>query len=71
MPDQAPNQSATLTAATMSNRWQVQTAKARFSELLERTIAEGPQIVTRRGIKTAVVVPLEQWRSLQRIASRT
>lgn len=52
----------------MSNRWQVQTAKARFSELLEKTIAEGPQIVTRRGIETAVVVPLEQWRSLQRIA---
>ena len=52
----------------MSNRWPVQTAKARFSELLERTIAEGPQIVTRRGNETAVVVPLEQWRSLQRIA---
>lgn len=52
----------------MSNRWQVQTAKARFSELLEKTIAEGPQIVTRRGIETAVVVPLEQWRSLQRVA---
>ena len=52
----------------MNNRWQVQTAKARFSELLKKTIAEGPQIVTRRGIETAVVVPLEQWRSLQRIA---
>ena len=51
----------------MSNRWQVQTAKARFSELLEKTIAEGPQIVTRRGIDTAVVVPMEQWQSLQRI----
>ena len=52
----------------MNNRWQVQTAKARFSELLEKTMAEGPQIVTRRGIETAVVVPLEQWRSLLRIA---
>lgn len=53
---------------TMSSRWQVQTAKARFSELLEKTIAEGLQIVTRRGIDTAVVVPLEQWQRLQRIA---
>ena len=39
----------------MSNRWQVQSAKARFSEFLERTLDEGPQIVTRRGIETARV----------------
>ena len=52
----------------MSNRWQVQTAKARFSELLAKTVAEGPQIVTRWGLETAVVVPIEQWRNLQRIA---
>ena len=49
----------------MSNRWQVQTARARFSELLEKAVAEGPQIVTRRGVETAVVVPMEQWESLQ------
>ncbi len=46
--------------------WQVQEAKARFSELIETTITEGPQIVTRRGIETAVVVPIEQWRRLER-----
>ena len=46
--------------------WQVQEAKARFSELLERTAVEGPQVVTRRGVETAVVVPFEQWRRLQR-----
>ena len=50
----------------MSNRWQVQTAKARFSELLQKTIAEGPQIVTRRGVETAVMVPMEHWETLQR-----
>ena len=29
----------------MSNIWQVQDAKARFSEMLETSLAEGPQIV--------------------------
>jgi antitoxin Phd len=44
--------------------WPVQDAKARFSELLEASIKEGPQIVTRRGVETAVVVPIEEWRRL-------
>jgi antitoxin Phd len=44
--------------------WAVQDAKARFSELLEVSLSEGPQIVTRRGIETAVLVPIEQWRRL-------
>ena len=48
--------------------WPVQDAKARFSELLERTIAEGPQIVTKRGVETAVLVPIEEWERLQRAA---
>lgn len=46
--------------------WQVQEAKARFSELIETTLAEGPQIVTRRGVETAVVIPIEHWRELER-----
>ncbi len=44
--------------------WQVQEAKARFSELLETSIAHGPQVVTKRGVETAVVVPIDQWRQL-------
>ncbi len=52
----------------MSGTWQVQEAKARFSELIEATLAEGPQIVTRRGVETAVVVPIEQWRRMERFA---
>ena len=45
--------------------WQVQDAKARFSEFLDATIKKGPQVVTRRGIETAVLVPIEEWRRLQ------
>ena len=48
--------------------WQVQDAKARFSEFLNATIKKGPQVVTRRGIKTAVMVPIEEWERLQKAA---
>jgi antitoxin Phd len=45
--------------------WQVQDAKARFSELLNLTLRNRPQIVTRRGIAAAVLVPIDEWRRLQ------
>jgi prevent-host-death family protein len=48
--------------------WPVQDAKARFSEFLERCLAEGPQIVTKRGAETAVLVPVDEWRRLQAAA---
>lgn len=48
----------------MSN-WSVQDARARFSELLEACISEGPQFVTMRGVGVAVLVPVEASRRLQ------
>lgn len=45
--------------------WPVQEAKARFSELLDAALKEGPQIVTRRGVETAVIVPVEEWKRLR------
>ena len=51
----------------MGKTWQVQDAKARFSEFLEASLAEGPQIVTKRGVETAVLVPIEQWRRLAKM----
>jgi antitoxin Phd len=51
--------------------WQVQDAKARFSELLDASLKEGPQVVTRRGVEAAVLVPIEQWRRLQKAARPT
>jgi prevent-host-death family protein len=41
--------------------WTVQEAKAKFSELVETSLKEGPQMVTRRGIETVVIVPVDQW----------
>ena len=48
--------------------WPVQDAKARFSELLDACVSEGPQVVTRRGTETAVLVPIAQWRRLSKAA---
>ena len=52
-------------------RWQVQDAKARFSEFLEASLREGPQVVTKRGVEAAVLVPIEQWRQLEKSAKPT
>lgn len=48
--------------------WQVQDAKARFSEFLETCLAEGPQMVTKRGAQAAVLIPVEVWERLQAAA---
>lgn len=48
--------------------WAVQDAKARFSEFLDACLAQGPQVVTRRGAEAAVLVPVDVWRRLQAAA---
>jgi antitoxin Phd len=48
--------------------WSIQWAKARFSELLDACLIEGPQLVTRRGADAAVLVPVDEWRRLQAAA---
>lgn len=51
--------------------WPVHDAKARFSALLDACESEGPQIVTRRGAETAVLVPIAEWRRLNAAARPT
>jgi antitoxin Phd len=46
--------------------WQLQAAKQRFSELVERARREGPQIVTKHGKETVVVVSIEEYRRMRR-----
>ena len=45
----------------MNNIWQLQDAKSKFSELVDRTLAQGVQIVTRRGKRAIVVMPFEEY----------
>ncbi len=51
-----------------SAMWQLQTAKARFSELFRRARSEGPQVVTRQGKEQVVVLPAEQFAQLKKRA---
>ena len=51
----------------MGRRWAVQDAKSKFSEFLDTTLAEGPQIVTKRGVEAAVLLPIEHWRRLEQM----
>ena len=51
--------------------WQLQTAKARFSELFRRARSEGPQYVTRRGKEAVVVLPAEDFERLTRRSRET
>ncbi len=44
--------------------WQLQTAKARFSEVFRLARSRGPQWITRQGREAVVVLPAEQFERL-------
>jgi len=53
-----------------TQNWTVAEAKAKFSEVLERAMSEGPQTITRNGRTAAVVVGAEEWkRKTQRVGN--
>ena len=52
------------TTKRQSQPWQLQTAKARFSELFRLARTEGPQVVTRQGKEQVVILPAEQFAQL-------
>ncbi len=49
----------------MDRTWQVNEARAKFSDLIERASSEGPQTIRRRGRAVAVVVSMEDWQEVQ------
>jgi prevent-host-death family protein len=49
----------------MHDRWQLQEAKQRFSELIRLVEADGPQFVTKHGEEVAVVVSIAEYRHLR------
>lgn len=51
--------------------WQVQKAKAHFSEVLEDAKTKGPQIITRHGSETAVVLSIAEYQSLKQPSQQT
>jgi antitoxin Phd len=50
--------------------WQLQAAKARFSELFRKALTEGPQIVTRQGKERVVVLPADEFERLTKRSRR-
>lgn len=48
----------------MKTRWQLQEAKNRFSEVVERALRDGPQMVTRHGHEVVMVISVETFRRM-------
>ena len=48
----------------MKRVWQLQEAKNRFSELVSRAKADGPQVVSKRGVEAVVVMSIEDYRRM-------
>lgn len=44
--------------------WQVQEAKAHFSEVIEEANSNGPQVITRHGSERAVILSVADYRAL-------
>ena len=53
----------------MMEHWPLQDAKNRFSEVVDKALRDGPQLVTRRGKETVVILSVEAYRNLTK--SRT
>ncbi len=47
-----------------ANEWQLQDAKARFSEVFRLARARGPQRITKHGHEAVVVIPAEEYERL-------
>jgi antitoxin Phd len=45
----------------MGSEWKLQDAKSRFSELFQRALTEGAQVVSRRGKEKVVVLAKEEY----------
>ena len=48
----------------MNKMWQLQEAKNRLSEVVEEALQKGPQVITRRGEETAVVLSIKDYQKL-------
>jgi prevent-host-death family protein len=48
----------------MVSVWQLQEAKNKFSEVVEAALKEGPQVITKRGVETAIVLSYEEYKKM-------
>jgi prevent-host-death family protein len=45
--------------------WQLQEAKNKLSEVVDRALKDGPQEITRHGKKTAVIISMQEYKKLK------
>lgn len=50
----------------MNEIWQLQDAKNKFSEVISRALKQGPQLITKHGKKTAVVLSYTEYEKLRK-----
>ena len=50
----------------MNDIWQIQVAKNKLSEVIARALKQGPQLITRHGEKTVVVVSYAEYEKLRK-----
>ena len=50
----------------MKSHWQLQEAKSRFSEVVDKALAHGPQQITRHGEEVVVILSTKEFRRLTR-----
>jgi prevent-host-death family protein len=53
----------------MNNIWQLQDAKSKFSEVVDRALSQGVQVITRRGRNAVVIIPFTEYERLTRQGS--
>lgn len=46
------------------NTWQLQEAKSRFSEVVDLSLKQGPQMVTKRGQDAVVILSASEYRRI-------
>ncbi len=63
-PSKAGPQTALDKTRAPGPSWQLQTAKARFSEVFRRARTEGPQLITRQGKESVVMISDVQYDQL-------
>ncbi|WP_129632544.1 type II toxin-antitoxin system Phd/YefM family antitoxin [Candidatus Oscillochloris fontis] len=48
----------------MARTWQLQEAKNKFSEVVDAALIHGPQIITKHGVETVIVLSYTEYRSM-------
>jgi len=54
----------------MKGIWQLQEAKVKFSEVINKAIKHDPQVITKHGVETAFVISSEEYKRLKQKKSK-